>query len=250
MDAGLIAAIETAVNGAVEARRGFSVLGGLLLVWFSTRLSATLRSVLRVVFEVPKRRGLVRGKLFDVQITLAAGALLLADVAVAAFLTGFDPVSQLAGLPLTLLLLWMLFALVFRYLPAAPTPWPTVLVAATVSAVTFALVRIGFGWYVRDVATFTSTYGSLATVIGLYLFLYYSSVLFVLGGQIAFLSTHPEGRTTRRPSPPVASVDVYAQADSGDPVDLGVRDDLESDAALESASSDRTQPDTVGVLDA
>jgi len=201
LDPSLMGAVEGAVDGAIAARRGISILGGILLVWFSTRLSATLRSVLRVVFETPARRGLVRGKLFDVQITLVGGLLVIADVAVTAFLTGIDPIGQLAGLPLTLLLLWALFALIFRYLPAEVTPWPTVLVAATVSAVTFAVVRIGFGWYIRDVATFTSTFGSLATVIGLYLFLYYSAVLFVLGGEVAYLSTHPEGRTTRRPAP-------------------------------------------------
>ncbi len=194
IDGELLATVGRVVNAGVAQRAGFSLVGSLLLLFFSTRLAATLRSVLRVVFEVPDRRPLVRAKLHDVQIVLVGGLLILLDLGATALGTGLGPADQLVGLPLTLFTMWVLFALVFRYVPARPTPWRTVWVGATTAAVSFALMRLGFGLYLTRFATFTSGFGSLATLVVLYLFLYYSAVLFVLSGEAAFLSSHPEGQ--------------------------------------------------------
>lgn len=195
VDGELLATMGRAVDSAIESRTRFSVIGSVLILFFSTRLAATLRSVLRVVFEVPKRRALVRGKLHDLQVVIVAGLLVLLDLTVIALGRGVGPVDQLIGLPLTLVTMWILFALIFRYVPAKPTPWATVLAGATIAAVTFALMRLGFGLYITRFATFASAFGSFATLLVLYLFLYYSAVLFVLSGEAAYLTTHPEGRS-------------------------------------------------------
>lgn len=194
VDGEFLDTIARVVNLAVAQRTGFSLIGLALLLFFSTRLAATLRSVLRRIFEVGDRRPLLRAKLHDVQIVIVGGLLILFDLWVTAMGTGIGPLDQLVGLPLTLFTMWVLFVLVFRYVPARPTPWPTVWAGATIAAVSFALLRIGFGVYITNFASFTSAFGGLATVVVLYLFLYYSAVLFVLSAEAAFLTTHPEAR--------------------------------------------------------
>ena len=111
----LLETVGRVVDLGVARRAGFSVIGSILLLFFSTRLAATLRSVLRVVFEVRDRRPLVRAKLHDLRIVLVGGALVLFDMGVTALGTGFGPTDLLLGLPLTLATMWVLFALVFRY---------------------------------------------------------------------------------------------------------------------------------------
>jgi membrane protein len=44
-----------------------------------------------------------------------------------------------------------------------------------------------FGWYVSHVARFSMVYGSLSTLAVFFLFVYYSSAILILGGEIAFL---------------------------------------------------------------
>lgn len=218
-DGELLEAVGRAVNLTVAQRTGFSVIGLVLLLFFSTRLAATLRSVLRVVFEAPDRRPLVRAKLHDVQIVLIGGLLVFTDLAVTTLGTGLGPLDQLVGLPLTLALMWALFVLIFRYVPARPTPWPTVLVGATTAGLAFASMRLGFGFYITRMADFTSGFGSLATFVVLYLFLYYSAVLFVLSGEAAYLSTHPAAkpqseRTLSESEGVVPTVDLSIRPDS------------------------------------
>src|SRR5262249_19835435 len=67
-------------HGAVTL---YSAIG---FVWFSTRLFGTLRSVLAHVFDVEHERGIVRGKIFDIQITIVATLLLVGYSALSAYL--------------------------------------------------------------------------------------------------------------------------------------------------------------------
>ena len=48
-DIDLVATVRDQVAGLMDQRRGFTVVGALLLVWFSTRLVGTLRTALREI---------------------------------------------------------------------------------------------------------------------------------------------------------------------------------------------------------
>jgi uncharacterized BrkB/YihY/UPF0761 family membrane protein len=70
-----------------------------------------------------------------------------------------------------------------------------VFVAATVMAVSYELMKWGFGWYVTSVADYRSAYGNLATIVVLLFWIYYGSVVFVLSGEVAQVYTM---RTVRK----------------------------------------------------
>ncbi len=83
------------------------------------------------------------------------------------------------------LYVWVLFLGLYRYLPARWIPWPTAIVAATFTATSVELLKYGFSWYVTDVASYGSIYGTLLTVAVLFFWIYYSAIVFILGGEIA-----------------------------------------------------------------
>ena len=66
----LVEAFRAPVSSLVERRTGFTVLGAFFLVWISTRLVATLRTALRDIFDIGQQRGVLMGKLFDIQAVL------------------------------------------------------------------------------------------------------------------------------------------------------------------------------------
>lgn len=193
-------AIGDLLNDFVTQSTGLISVGTIVLLWVATRLVGTLRTVLNEIFDIHQARGFLAGKLFDLQMVIAAGTLFALSVSMtitAAVVARFgldvlgiratgiaDP--RVYGGVVAFLSIWAMFLLIYRYLPAHRIPWSTAIIAATVAAVLFELMKQGFGWYIANVADFTSIYGGyVATLIILVLWIYYSSVAFILAGQIA-----------------------------------------------------------------
>jgi membrane protein len=70
----------------IRARGAVGLYSAVGFVWFSTRLFGSLRSVLADVFDIETDRGIIAGKLFDIQITIMATLLLVAYTALSAYL--------------------------------------------------------------------------------------------------------------------------------------------------------------------
>jgi membrane protein len=172
----------------------------LLFVWFSTRLMGSLRSVLREVFDLQEDRGIVQGKIFDAFVVVIFGTLFLANTGITIALEavhtygvqllGVEDVAEVRafqaiyGQLLAFGFIFVMYALMYRYLPARRIPWRIALIAATFTSVAWELLKAGFAWYVANFADYTSTYGALATLILLVFWIYYSSVVFILGGEV------------------------------------------------------------------
>jgi membrane protein len=203
-DSSLVGSARSLVDGILDGRRELSLVGGALLLWLSTRLVGTLRTALREVFDIAHGRSIVRGKFFDAQMVVVGGALFLLNMSITVVVrTVRDLGVEVLGLEGTALQwgdralaaglaftsIWALFLLIYRYLPARRIPWRTALIAATVMAITFEVLKSTFSWYVTSVADYTSTYGNLATLAVLFFWVYYSSIAFVLAGEIAQVAT-------------------------------------------------------------
>lgn len=204
--------VNEAIPGALaidDLRRTFDDLiaqsGGLLslstivFIWLATRLIGTLRTALREIFDMQFDRGIIAGKLFDIQMVVAAGTLLAVNVAFTVVINffatrgiavlGLDPARFEAWTRIWLsgfgvLSIWFMFVLMYRYLPPRRIAWRIAIISATFTAVLFELMKAGFGWYVTNVADYRTAYGNFATGIVLFLWIYYGSVVFVLGGQV------------------------------------------------------------------
>lgn len=200
------------VGGIIGGRTQFGLLGLALFVWTATRLFGTLRTVLRFVFDVPDDRGIVKGKIFDAQMVVLAGTLFLANTGITLALEavrnfgqewlaqrGYEELPIVEAVYAQLLafaFIFAMFVLVYRYLPARRIPWRIALVAAGFTSVAWELLKGTFTWYVTYVANYGTTYGRLATVVVLVFWIYYSAVVFILGGEVG--QVYELGRTRRR----------------------------------------------------
>jgi membrane protein len=196
--------LRSLVEEIVSSRGGLTVVGSLVFVWLATRLSGTLRSVLSRVFETERRRNIVHGKAFDV-IVVIIGVLLVTlnlgiTIVIAATVQFGVEIIGLGGSTLSwaerflgvlvaFASIWILFTLIYRYLPRQKTPWKTTVVAATVAAVAHEMLKFGFSWYVTQVANYDSTLGNLATAALVLLWIYYGALVFILGGEVAQVYT-------------------------------------------------------------
>jgi membrane protein len=183
-------------------RTGLTVVGALLLLWFSSRLVGTVRAVLLTVFEVEDGPGIVRGKLHDLQVIAVGGILLLAnlgitagalavrDAGIGAAGLGADATLWIEGWSaqlLAFLSVWLLLLGLYRYLPGGAVQWRTALVAATFTAVAHEVLKGGFGWYVASIADYRTAYGNLISIAVLFFWVHYTSISFILGGEVAWV---------------------------------------------------------------
>jgi membrane protein len=198
---------EQSVRRALENLLGQSTgllgLGTFVFVWVATRMVGTLRAALREIFDVHEDRGIIAGKIFDIQMVIAAGTLLALNAGFTLVLQvvgnfgrdflGFEPAGfalfdRIFFNALAFLSIWFMFVLIYRYLPARRIHWRVALIAATFTGALFELLKIGFGWYVTNVANYTSAYGNFATLIIFLLWIYWGAVAFVIGGEVGQVS--------------------------------------------------------------
>jgi membrane protein len=195
--------VQLILQELADRSTGILSVGTLFFLWISTRLVGTLRTVLREIFDLAEGRSIVAGKIFDIKMVIAAGTLFAVNVLLtpglrlaAEFVSGelgIDPAAfPLLGqarqlwLPiLAFATLWFMFFLIYRYLPPRRIGWHTAMVAATFTSLLFEILKYGFGWYVIGVADFGSAWGNLATFVILVFWIYYISVVFILGGEVA-----------------------------------------------------------------
>ena len=199
-DLDFVATVEEQIGRIIGGRRQLTLVGGLLLVWFSTRLVGTLRTALREVFDISQDRGIVGGKIFDMKIVLVGGALFLLNLGITAALTaardrGLDVlglqgyvlnlVQQIFARGLAFASIWVLFLGVYRFLPARPIPWRTAVIAATIAGALHEVLKLAFGWYATEMANYRTTYGNLITLAVLFFWIYYEALVFILAGELA-----------------------------------------------------------------
>ena len=196
--------LQAVLERLLEQRGGLTVLGAVFFVFIATRLVGSVRAALRETFDVGQARGIVEGKIFDIKVVVVGVVLLTLNLGVTVFLEGamdlgirvlgFQGVvitlaQWLTAYSVALVSIWLLFLVVYRYLPARRIPWRTAMVAATFSAVFHEVLKAGFSWYATDLANYTSTFGNLATVAVLVFWIYYEAVVFILGGEVAQVYT-------------------------------------------------------------
>ena len=181
----------------VEFSRSLGLISAILFIWFSTRLFGALRTVLDSVFDLREGPGILKSKLLDVKLVVIAAILLTANVGITTtFLTvSRDWIERLPvanGLPAQVLgygtafaAIFLMFLLIYKFVPTTGLRWRTAAMAALVASVGFELVKAALGWYLSDVADFSRFFFAFATLVVLVVSFYYTAIAFVLGGEVA-----------------------------------------------------------------
>ncbi|HEX8903999.1 MAG TPA: YihY/virulence factor BrkB family protein [Longimicrobiaceae bacterium] len=188
------------VDAVLAGRTSFGIIGLVLFLWVSSRLIATLRTSLKEIFDLPEERGIVEGKVFDVQMVFVAGTLFVANTGITVILAAaqqlgirligtrwvdVETVQLVWARVLAFLFIFLMFLLIYRYVPKRRTPWRMALVAAVFTSLAWELLKGLFAIYVLHATSWQKVYGALVTPIILVLWIYYSAVVFILGGEIA-----------------------------------------------------------------
>ncbi len=195
--------VEQLTAGLLSRRVGYTVAGAVFLFWVATRLSGSLRVALREIFDIGAKRHIVTAKLFDIGAVLVGFVLLTANLGVSIMIAAtfdysaaffglggpnFGLAERLLGHAIAFVSIWILLFLLYRFMPARRISLRAAVIAATFTAISHESLKAGFSWYATEVANYGSTLGNLATVAVFFFWIYYESLVFILGGEIAQVS--------------------------------------------------------------
>src|ERR1051325_474785 len=140
-----------------------TVLGVITLIIGATGMFGQLQDAMNTIWEVtPRPRrfwiDILRSRLLSFALVLAIGVLLLASVFLSAFLAAASryfqhmypmtgPIWPLVDFVVSFAITTMLFAAVFKILPDVYVAWRDVWLGAAVTAILFAIGKIGIGLY-------------------------------------------------------------------------------------------------------
>lgn len=206
------AAIERAVAGARPQEAGLlpGILGiGALLVG-ATSVFAQMQYSLNTIWGVaphPNHNSIlsfILSRLFSLTIVLAIGFVLLVSLlmgvalrAALHFTDQYVPVSPLLAESveslMSLGLVTLLFATIFKVLPDVKLTWGDVLAGAFVTALLFSVGRYGIAAYLGYTAM-ASAYGAAGSVVLVLLWVYYSSLILLFGAAFTRILLDRRGR--------------------------------------------------------
>jgi len=100
------------------------------------------------------------------------------------------------GLVVTVLLLTLLFAVIYRYLPDADIEWEDVLMGAAFTAILFSVGQLALSIYLGR-GTVSSSYGAAGTFMVILIWLYYSALIFLFGAEFTQVYARRQGKQIR-----------------------------------------------------
>jgi membrane protein len=195
--------VESALSGLVQssgAKVGFGLIIGIALgINGASGAFGAAGRALNKVYAVDDDRGFVRKKVTDLGWT--AVVLLLAIVAMVSVLLGGQVAKDLfgkIGLGETAGVVWLyarwvvalgammaLFGIIYGFAPDLEVRkfrWITP--GAVLAVVVWLIASAAFFFYVSNFGSYDATYGAFAGIIVLLLWLYISSLAFLLGGEL------------------------------------------------------------------
>jgi membrane protein len=177
-----------------------AVVGFLTLFIGATAVFGELQTTMNLIWEVrpAPTEGVWAGiwawlkeRVFSLAIVFALAFLLLVSLVVSAALAGaaallWGPeqsfLSRLLELAVSLAVLTLGFALLFKYVPDAEIRWSDVWLGGVVTAVLFTLGKTAIGYYLGQ-ASVGSAYGAAGSMVVLLVWVYYSALIVFFGAE-------------------------------------------------------------------
>ena len=202
-------AVQAMLAGAQNHKTGIfaTIVGGVTFLLAATGAFMELQNAFNQIWRVKPKEGFgiggfIRKRLVSFGLVVAIGFLLLVALVVSAALSAVaDWVSARApeipyvwaafDLLLSVGVITVLFAILYRVLPDVNLRWSDVWTGAAATALLFTIGKFLIGLYLGQSST-ASTYGAAGSVVIVLLWVYYTSQVVLLGAEFTRVYTRRE----------------------------------------------------------
>jgi membrane protein len=207
--------LQSAVASAASKSSGIlaTIIGVATLIATASGVFGEMQSALNAIWKAKPQATtvsrLIQARATSLGLVAALGFLLIVSLAVSAGLTAFGnyldsivPIGKLIlpilNFAVSLALLAVLFAAIYKVLPDRHLQWRDVVIGAVVTAVLFSIGKTLIGWYLGSSAV-ASSYGAAGGLIVLLLWVYYSVQVFLLGAEFTKIYANRRGSKQEKP---------------------------------------------------
>ena len=194
--------IKNIILQASEAKNSVlaTIIGIVIMIVGATTVFAQFQKSLNTIWEVKideSKYGIwsfVKIRLFSFGLIVTIAFLLIVSLVISALLSAFGNwlsgnfsetfflILQVANIILTLTILTVLFALMFKFLPDAKIKWKNVWIGSIVTAFLFNIGKFGLGLYFGKLNP-GDGYGTAGSIILIMLWVSYSSMIVFFGAE-------------------------------------------------------------------
>ncbi len=205
--------VQTLLKNAQKPASGVfaSIVAFITLLFGASGVFTELQDALNLMWDVKAKTGsgfmgTIRQRLFSFGMVLSIGFLLLVSLLLSAGLAylghsfgQFVPmppiILQAINFVVSFVAVAVLFALMFKYVPAVKISWRNVFVGAIGTALLFTIGKQLLGLYLGK-ASVGSTYGAAGSLVAVVVWIYYSAQIFFFGAEFTRVYAEAHGMKT------------------------------------------------------
>lgn len=180
-------------------RGGLLSLGFLLAMFFATNTVHSLIDAFNKTYYTVETRSGFKQRMVSVLLVFILSFLVILAIS----LITFGPVAlrwveriglltdwltlQLIGIAKWIViftLLFSAFSVLYYFAPAIKQRFRFVTAGSTLATLLFSITSIGFNYFVNNIATYNTLYGSIGTLIIFMLWLYFNSIIILIGWEL------------------------------------------------------------------
>jgi membrane protein len=185
-----------------------AIISVIILMLGAAGVFSELHTTMNKIWKAAPRKysiivGILREKLVSFAMVVGVAFLLLVSMIISAVLSAIikyfsrlvpsaSPIWHLGDFAISLCVVSLLFAALFRYVPDAYVAWHDVWVGAIATALLFDLGKFGIGMYLGH-SGIGSTFGAAGSVVVILAWVYYSSQLVFLGAEFTYIYASRRG---------------------------------------------------------
>jgi membrane protein len=200
--------LDTAQHHGPSRGTPAAIFGVLLLVFGASGFFAELQDALNTIWEVQPKKSegiisIIKSRFLSFTMILGTAFLLLISLVMTAGVSAFgetldawlpfgETMAKVMDIALSLGVLTLLFAIIFRTLPDVSIAWADVWVGAAATAALFTLGKFLIGLYLGR-GSVGSDYGPAASAIIMIVWIYYSAQILFLGAEFTQVYSNKYG---------------------------------------------------------
>jgi len=189
-----------------------TVIGVATLLFGASGVFTELQGSLNLVWHVKPKPGrgiwgTIRDRFLSFGMVLAVGFLLLVTLVITTaitaigtymggLVTGVPTLLHVANIVVSFVVVTVLFALIFKYLPDAEVAWRDVWFGAAVTSALFTLGKYLIGLYLAKAAP-GSAFGAAGSIVTFVVWVYYSGLIVIFGAELTRVTARHAGRQIR-----------------------------------------------------
>lgn len=204
-------AIQSLLEHANKPETGIlaTVIGVAMLLFGASGVFGELQDALNTVWDVKPKPGrgireIISDRFLTFAMVLCVGFLLLVSLVLSTALTALDHVLEglVPGLPVMMrvanillgfVVVSLLFAMMFKFLPDVRMRWREVWLGAVVTAALFTFGKYLIGLYLGKAGVATP-FGAAGSLVALVVWIYYSALILFFGAELTQVMAHRAGK--------------------------------------------------------